>query len=141
MTRPARRPTMTAGAIPAAADVVIAGGAVMGSSAACHLAAVPAFQGNVVVVEKDPTYQFSASALSAASIRQQYSSPINIQISLYGIRYLREIDERFPWLDLDGVDVGTWGRTGEGWFDGWALMQAFRKKARSLGVTYVEGEV
>lgn len=186
---------MTAGAIPAAADVVIAGGAVMGSSVACHLAADPAFKGSVVVVEKDPTYQFSASALSAASIRQQYSSPINIQISLYGIRYLREIGERlavgddrpqidlheggylylgggsaaqvlrenhavqvaggadillldpaalkdrFPWLNTEGVEVGTWGRTGEGWFDGWALMQAFRKKARSLGVTYVEGDV
>jgi glycine/D-amino acid oxidase-like deaminating enzyme len=186
---------MTAGAIPAAADVVIAGGAVMGSSVACHLAADPAFQGSVVVVEKDPTYQFSASALSAASIRQQYSSPINIQISLYGIQYLREIGERlavgddrpqidlheggylyigggsaaqvlrenhavqvshgadillldpaslkerFPWLSTEGVEVGTWGRSGEGWFDGWALMQAFRKKARSLGVTYVEGEV
>src|SRR6476659_6162063 len=78
----------------------------MGSSIACHLAADPAFQGNVVVVEKDPTYQFSASALSAASIRQQYSSPINIQISLYGIRYLREIGERLavgddrPQIDL-----------------------------------------
>jgi FAD-dependent oxidoreductase domain-containing protein 1 len=184
-----------AASLPPSADVVIAGGAVMGSSIACHLASDPAFGGRVVVVEKDPTYRFSASALSAASIRQQYSSRINILISLYGIAFLREIGERlavgddrpvidlheggylylaqgegaavlrenqalqaacgadillmeraalaerFPWLSLEGVEVGTWGRSGEGWFDGWALMQAFRRKARSLGVTYVEGEV
>ena len=32
-------------------------------------------------------------------------------------------------------------RTGEGWFDGWGLMQAFRKKARELGADYIAGEV
>jgi len=48
---------------------------------------------------------------------------------------------RFPWLNLDGIAAGTWGRSGEGWYDGWGLMQAFRRKARSLGVTYVHGEV
>ncbi|NNC00959.1 FAD-binding oxidoreductase, partial [Corallococcus exiguus] len=46
------------------------------------------------------------------------------------------LQERFPWLNTDDVAAGTWGRTGEGWFDGYGLMQAFRRKARSLGVTY-----
>lgn len=183
------------GDLPTRADIVIVGGAAMGSSIACHLAGDPGFDGTVVVIEKDPTYRFSASALSAASIRQQYSSLLNIQISLYGIAFLRDIGQRlaveddrpridlheggylylgegeaaavlrenhavqvsagadialldrdgltarFPWMNLDGVEVGTYGVTGEGWFDGWGLMQAFRKKARSLGVTYVDGEV
>jgi glycine/D-amino acid oxidase-like deaminating enzyme len=177
------------------ADIVIAGGAVMGSSTAYHLLSDPSFNGRVIVVEKDPTYQFSASALSAASIRQQYSSAVNIRISLYGIQFLRSIGdhlavdgerpvidlkeggylycateagapilaenqalqeaegadillldppalkERFPWLNVEDLAVGTWGRTGEGWFDGWGLLQAFRKKARSLGAEYVRGEV
>ncbi|MFL5158221.1 MAG: NAD(P)/FAD-dependent oxidoreductase, partial [Microvirga sp.] len=35
----------------------------------------------------------------------------------------------------------TWGHSGEGWFDVWGLLQAFRKKARSLGAEYVKGEV
>src|SRR3954452_723294 len=108
------KPTVSdpASTIPASADVVIAGGAVMGSSVACHLASDPAFSGRVVVVEKDPTYQFSASALSAASIRQQFSSPVNIAISLYGIGFLREIGERLavaddrPQIDLrEGGDL------------------------------------
>jgi FAD-dependent oxidoreductase domain-containing protein 1 len=171
-------------------DVVIIGGAVTGSSTAYHLAANPDFKGRVLVLEKDPSYQRCASALSAASIRQQYSSAINIEISLYGIKFLRAIGEtlavdgerpeielheggylflagpagrsileenhalqtklgadilflepdalvkRFKWLSVDGVAAGTWGRTGEGWFDGYGLMQAFRRKARSQGVEY-----
>ena len=178
------------------ADIVIVGGAAIGSSIAYHVANDPAFKGRVVVIEKDPTYQFSASALSAASIRQQYSSAINIRMSLYGIQFMREIGERlavngdkpaidlheggylylaasenavrvlgenwelqqqegadillftpeeaatrYPWLTTDDLHAATWGQTGEGWFDGWGLMQAFRKKARALGVTYIDGEV
>ncbi|WP_445502112.1 NAD(P)/FAD-dependent oxidoreductase [Microvirga sp. G4-2] len=177
------------------ADVVIVGGAVMGSSTAYHLLADSGFKGRVVVIEKDPTYQLSASALSAASIRQQYSSAVNIRISLYGIHFLRniadyltvdgdkpeiglkeggylycaseageqilrenqalqaaegadilflkpdELKSRFPWLNVEDLAAGTWGRSGEGWFDGWGLLQAFRKKARSLGAEYVKGEV
>lgn len=178
------------------ADIVIVGGAAIGSSIAYHIAHDPAFSGRVVVIEKDPTYQFSASALSAASIRQQYSSAINIRMSLYGIAFLREIGERlavdgdrpsidlheggylylaasqgageilrenwnlqrqegadilfftpqeaaarYPWLTTEDLHAATWGQTGEGWFDGWGLMQAFRKKARALGVTYLDGKV
>jgi len=178
------------------ADIVIAGGAAIGSSIAFHVASDPAFKGRVVVIEKDPTYQFSASALSAASIRQQYSSAINIRMSLYGIQFMREIGERlavngekpaidlheggylylaasenaarvlrenwelqqqegadillftpeeaakrYPWLSAEDLYAATWGQTGEGWFDGWGLMQAFRKKARALGVTYIDGKV
>lgn len=176
-------------------DVVIAGGAAMGSSTAYHLLRDPGFRGRVLVVEKDPTYQRSASALSAASIRQQFSSPVNIRISLYGIRFLREIGEhlavdgerpqiglaergylycatdagaatlaenqalqaregadillldpaglkqRFPWLNTEDLAAGTFGRSGEGWFDGWGLLQAFRRKARALGAAYRQGEV
>ena len=48
---------------------------------------------------------------------------------------------RFPYLNVDGVALAAWGRRGEGWFDGYALMQAFRRKARSLGVVYREDEV
>jgi FAD-dependent oxidoreductase domain-containing protein 1 len=176
-------------------DVVIAGGAVMGSSTAYHILADPAFRGSVLVVEPDMTYQRSASALSLASIRQQFSALVNIRISLFGISFLKragevlEVDgerpefgfheggylylasetgrpiltenqalqaaegadillldrtglgERFPWLNLEGISVGTFGRSGEGWFDGWGLLQAFRRKARSLGASYREGKV
>jgi len=175
------------------ADVVILGGAVMGSSVACHLAGRDDFSGRIVVVEADPSYETCASARSAASIRQQFSSAINIEISLYGIRFLREIgaalevngerpvidlheggylflatpgklsileenhrlqqelgadigfydasglSEKFPWLNIADIAAGCHGLTGEGWFDGYGLLQAFRKKARSCSVDYLAG--
>jgi glycine/D-amino acid oxidase-like deaminating enzyme len=60
--------------------VVIIGGGVVGSAVATFLAAMrPGWR--VIVIERDPTYEFASSALSASSIRQQFSSPINIAIS------------------------------------------------------------
>ena len=76
-------------------DVVIVGGAAMGSSIAYHLLADPGFAAGCVVIEKDPTYRSSASALSAASIRQQFSTAVNIRISLFGIA-LPAPDRRAP---------------------------------------------
>ena len=84
---------------PVSADVVIVGGAAIGSSIAFHLAQDPSFSGRIVVVEKDPTYAKAASALSAASIRQQFSTAVNIRISLYGINFLRHLGEH---LMVDG---------------------------------------
>ena len=84
---------------PSSADIVIVGGAVMGSSVAYHLANDPHFKGQVVVIEKDPSYTKCASALSAASIRQQFSTEVNIKISLYGISFLRNIAEH---LSIEG---------------------------------------
>ncbi len=176
-------------------EVVIAGGAVMGSSTAYHLAADPGFKGRVLVVERDFTFARCATTLSAGSIRQQFSTRINIEISLFGIAFIRGLSEtlavdgepaelpfneggylflasaagaaqlqenhglqtglgadilflepaalrdRFPWLDCGGLAAGCWGRSGEGWFDGYTLLQAFRRKARSLGVSYREASV
>ena len=141
------------------------------------------------------TYRQAASSLSLSSIRQQFSSPINIRVGLYGVAFLRQardtlavdgdapdltlvengylylaseagapilaanhatqleegadilllgadgLKARFPFLNLDGIAAAAWGRSGEGWFDGYMLMQAFRRKARALGVVYREGEI
>lgn len=76
-------------------DVVIAGGAIMGSSIAWFLTGDPDFRGRVLVVEKDPTYARSATTLSAASIRQQFSTPENIRLSRFGIETIRELKARF----------------------------------------------
>ena len=48
---------------------------------------------------------------------------------------------RFPWLSVDGVGIGSHGLDGEGWFDGPALLAAYRRKARAQGVTYVAASV
>jgi FAD-dependent oxidoreductase domain-containing protein 1 len=175
-------------------DVVIVGGAAHGASVAYHLA-VSGFGGSVLLIEKDPTFARAATALSAGGIRQQFSTPVNIEISLYGIDFLRQAGEklragglrpdvglreggylflasgagvgtlhashvtqaglgadilyldrdvlasRFPWLNLDGIAAGSLGRSGEGWFDGYALAQALRRKSAALGVSLMTAEV
>jgi FAD-dependent oxidoreductase domain-containing protein 1 len=70
-------------------DVLIAGGGAIGSAIAYFLSHQPAFSGSLVVVEPDPTYAFAASARSASSIRQQFSTPLNIALSAFGMEFLR----------------------------------------------------
>jgi glycine/D-amino acid oxidase-like deaminating enzyme len=43
-------------------------------------------------------------------------------------------------MAIDDLALGSLGLSGEGWFDGYGLLMAFRQKARSLGVTYLKGE-
>ena len=172
------------------ADIVIIGGGAMGSSIAYHLVSDANCTGKVIVVERDPTYARASSALSASSIRQQFSTPLNIHLSRYGIGFLRQASERlgvdlglkepgylflasdagaavlranhaiqkgegcavellepaalrrrFPWMSSDGVALASHGTANEGWFDGPALMQAFRRQARERGAVYIADEV
>ncbi|ARM92116.1 FAD dependent oxidoreductase protein (plasmid) [Rhizobium sp. CIAT894] len=177
-------------------DVIIVGGAVVGSSTAYFLATNPEFKGSVLVIEKDWTYRRAATALSSSSIRHQFSNAINVKVSQFGTEFIRNFKEnvrvdddtpeigfhevgylflagdergeqvlrrnhetqvacgaevtlldpeglgrRFPWLNLEGLVLGSTGERGEGWFDSVGLLQGFRKKARSLGVEYIEDEV
>ena len=48
---------------------------------------------------------------------------------------------RFPWLNVDGLAAGSFGERGEGWLDPSTLLQAFKRKARSLGAAYRTDEV
>ena len=147
------------------------------------------------VIERDPAYTQASSALSASSIRQQFSTPVNIALSRWSFDFLQRAPEllavggdapalslvergylylasaagepvlrashhlqrahgadirwlapsalaaQFPWLSLEGIAAGTWGARGEGWFDGPALHQAFRRKAAALGVRFVHDEI
>ncbi len=81
-------------------DVLIVGGAIMGATAAYFLTLDPAFRGRVAVVERDPTFAYSSTTLSAASLRQQFSIPENIRMSLFGLEFLRSARERFGDVDL-----------------------------------------
>lgn len=74
-------------------DVVIIGGAVTGAATAWWLLqSDPALR--VVVVEKDPSYARAATALSVASVRQQFSNPVNVEISRFGVGFIRDFGAR-----------------------------------------------
>ena len=178
------------------ADVVIVGGAIVGSAVATFLRKRADWHGRVLVVERDTTFRTSSTTLSAASIRLQFSTPLNIEISRFGVELIKHLDAwlgldgqpppevdfveggylflatsaglpilesnhavqrehgvqvalltpkellaRFPWMNVDDVAGGSLGLADEGWFDAYALLQAFRRKARSLGAEEVAGEV
>ena len=179
-------------------DVVIIGGAVIGSSTAYWLTQQPDFNGSVLVIERDSTYQFASTTLSSSSIRQQFSNPINVKISQFGVEFIRnfpatmadafddgcvpelgfrengylmccspagvdacrervemqqslgagtvfltpgEIADRFPYMNVDDLGGGSWGRSAEGWFDSNGLMNGFRSAARLNGTEYIDNEV
>jgi FAD-dependent oxidoreductase domain-containing protein 1 len=80
--------------MPTEVDVLIAGGGAMGSACAYFLHADCHFQGSILVVEPDPSYREAASTRSASSIRQQFSTPINIVLSAFGMEFLRAAPQR-----------------------------------------------
>ena len=90
--------------------MVIAGGALMGTATAYHLSEHPDFVGTIAVVDPDQSYAKSASALSAAAVREQFSHPINIQASQYGMDFFENFHERVhvdgESPDLDFVGTG-----------------------------------
>ena len=163
--------------------IVIIGGGVIGSAIATSLT-LQQPGCDVVVVERDLTYARASSALSASSIRQQFSTDINIQISAYGIGFCATWARSWPavampdiglheggylylatqageatlrenhalqkqhrcrcgaaesaatgralsWLALKDVVLGSLGLSGEGWFDGYLLLTALRKRRRA----------
>jgi FAD-dependent oxidoreductase domain-containing protein 1 len=66
------------------ADVVIIGGSVVGSSAAWHLLQ-EGFAGRIVVVERDPTYVRASAHRAMGGIRQQFCTPVTVQMVQYSV--------------------------------------------------------
>lgn len=86
-------------------DVVIVGGAAIGSAAAYFLCAHAGFRGSVLVLEPDPSYTWCATTRSVASIRHQFSTPGNIRMSQFGTRFIREAARHLAVAD-ETPDVG-----------------------------------
>ena len=80
-------------------DVVIAGGAVMGSAAAFWLSRLAPGPLRILVVEPDPAYTRASTALSVASIRQQFSTAVNVRMSQFGFAFLKNLQD---YIGLEG---------------------------------------
>jgi glycine/D-amino acid oxidase-like deaminating enzyme len=76
-------------------DVVIIGGAKIGSSVAWFLSHNADFDGTVLVVEQDPTYAFSSTSHTNSCMRQQFSAEINIRISQFAAEYVTNFQDYF----------------------------------------------
>ncbi|XP_024286998.1 FAD-dependent oxidoreductase domain-containing protein 1 isoform X2 [Oncorhynchus tshawytscha] len=149
-----------------------------------------------IVIVGGGVYSQASTVLSAGGIRQQFSLPENIHLSMASADFMRNINEHLsvlnddpvdlqfnhsgylflasekvahimeenystqryagakvsllsptqlkekcPWINTDGVVLASYGLENEGWFDPWMLLNAFRRKAISMGVYQCFGEV
>src|SRR5467141_1993772 len=74
------------------ADVVIIGGGIVGSSIAYHLTAAGCT--DVLVIERESAQGKGSTGKSMGGVRAQFSTPVNIQMSLYSILFYASFDER-----------------------------------------------
>jgi sarcosine oxidase subunit beta len=74
------------------ADVVLIGGGIVGSSIAYHL--VAAGCKNVLVLERESAQGKGSTGKSMGGVRAQFSTPVNIQMSLYSIPFYASFEER-----------------------------------------------
>lgn len=177
-------------------DVIIVGGAIMGSSAAWFLSDDPDFDGSVLVVEKDPSYEFASTTHTNSCMRQQFSEELNVRISQFaadfvtnlprymgnddrvpdlkvhnfGYMYLADnngfadvlranqatqvaagagtqlmtpdqIKAAYPFYNVDDIVLGSINTVNEGFWDGSAVFDWWRRSARERGVEYIQNEV
>src|SRR5258707_6393892 len=74
------------------ADVVLIGGGIVASSIDYHL--VAAGCNNVLVLERETAQGKASTGKSMGGVRAQFSTPVNIQMSLYSISFYASFDER-----------------------------------------------
>jgi glycine/D-amino acid oxidase-like deaminating enzyme len=73
------------------AEVVIIGGGIVGSSIAWHL--THAGCKNVLVIERETSQGKGSTGKSMGGVRAQFSTPVNIQMSLYSIPFYAKFEE------------------------------------------------
>jgi sarcosine oxidase len=85
-------------------------------------------------------YLFLATATGLETLRTNHTAQTSLGAKV-ALLTPSELKTRFPWLQVEDLAGGCFGLANEGWTDPYGLLQAFRRKARSLGVTYVADEV
>lgn len=177
-------------------DVIIVGGAMMGSSVAWFLSDNKDFNGSVLVVERNPTYENSSTFCTNSCMRQQYSAELNVRISQFaadlvknfrdymsgdervpeltiqnfGYMYLADNDEfaevlkeshavqaaagagtklmtaddikrDYPFYNVDDIVLGSHNTVDEGYWDGMAVFEWWRRSAQERGIEYIHNTV
>ncbi|SPJ30115.1 NAD(P)/FAD-dependent oxidoreductase [Falsiruegeria mediterranea] len=177
-------------------DVIIIGGAIMGASTAWFLSDNKDFNGSVLVVERDMTFENCSTTHTNSCMRQQFSAELNVRISQFAADFVKNIrsymggDERipelsirsfgymyfadndgfadvlresqqvqlaagaatqlmtpeeikaaYPFYNVDDIMLGSINLVDEGYWDGGAVNDWWRRQSRERGVEWVQNEV
>ncbi|CAB4055045.1 FOXRED1 [Lepeophtheirus salmonis] len=150
----------------------------------------------LAIIERDLDYRNTPTVLSVGGIRQQFSTPENVLMSLQSADFYRHLDkflfingqhlptvhyqphsylylaseegasqmeanhrmqisygaksellsarkikDMFPWINTDGIAIGSLGMENEGFIDSKSLLQALKIKCIDLGADFIHGEV
>lgn len=92
----------------------------------------------------EPGYLYLAATEQGARVlREQHALQAEHQVHT-ALLTPSALAARYRWLTTDDLVLGSLGlstaSSGEGWFDGYAAMQAFRHAAIASGVTFLEAE-
>jgi sarcosine oxidase subunit beta len=79
--------------LPTTADILIIGGGCMGASIAYHLARRRA--GKIVLLEREKFLAMGSTGRNAGGVRYQFSTPVNIQLSIYSLDIIARFEEIF----------------------------------------------
>lgn len=177
-------------------DIVIIGGAIMGSSTAWFLTEQADFDGRVLVIERDMSFATCSTAHTNSCMRQQFSEELNVRVSQFAADFVNNIRARmggdarvpnlsirsfgymylagtegfanvlrenqkvqlacgaetelmtpeqikaaYPFYNVDDLVLGSINTKDEGYWDGGAVFDWWRRQARERGVEYVQNEV
>ncbi len=87
-------------------DIVIIGGAIMGASAAWFLSDDKDFDGSILVVDRDLSYENTSTMHTNSCMRQQFSTELNVRISQFAADFVKNLrhhmdgDDRVPDLSI-----------------------------------------
>lgn len=87
----------------------------------------------------DCGYLFVGNAQQEAALRRRSALARSLGVQLRE-ETASELQQRYPWMNVGDLTYAVEGTAGEGWFDGYSVMQWFRKRAREAGVHFVTGD-
>ncbi|WP_282027301.1 NAD(P)/FAD-dependent oxidoreductase [Ruegeria faecimaris] len=177
-------------------DIVIIGGAIMGASTAWFLSENKDFDGSVLVVERDMTFEACSTTHTNSCMRQQFSTELNVRISQFAADFVKnlrsymggdervpelvirsfgymyfadnegfadvlresqqvqlaagaatqlmtpdEIEAAYPFYNVDDIVLGSINLVDEGYWDGAAVNDWWRRQSRERGVEWIQNEV
>ncbi len=85
-------------------------------------------------------YLFLASAAGMGVLKTNHATQTRLGADI-ALMTPDQLKAQFPWLNVEDLAGGSFGRSNEGWTDPYSLLQAFKRKARALGAIYLNDEV